>query len=167
MKNAKGFTLVEILIVIAIIGILAAIGVPTYIGMQKRAARSEAFANLESLRLMEEQYLAEKGIYRPNPVGTENYEAKPGDGKGIEDLFPSFMPGGCRQDKDKDCGKPYGLQFTYSLQTGQEITDTSNQPPSLGVNAGCFVATARGAGLKVPNVPEEVYMIDCNNTKNF
>jgi type IV pilus assembly protein PilA len=162
MKNAKGFTLVEILIVVAIIGVLAAIGVPAYIGIQKKSARSEAFANLEALRLVEEQTLSERGIYWPDPAGTVAYEAKPGDGKGIEDFFPVFNPGGCI-----NCLSPFGLQFTYTIQTGIEITDSSTKPPTTGVNASCFVATARGAGSKIPNTNEETYMIDCNNTKNF
>ncbi len=59
--DKKGFTLIELLIVIAIIGVLAAVAIPAYIGQQKRAERSEASSNLESLRLLEEQFFAENG----------------------------------------------------------------------------------------------------------
>ena len=61
--NKKGITLIELLIVIAIIGILAAIAVPAYIGQQRNAARTEAYSNLQNLRLLEEQYYAENGCY--------------------------------------------------------------------------------------------------------
>lgn len=162
MRNEKGFTLVEILIVVVIIGVLAAIGIPSYIGMQKRSARSEAFTNLEALRLVEEQAMAERGTYLPNPAGVAQYESTDVNDGGIEDLFPAFKPGGC-----KNCASPFGLQFTYAVQTGREITDATTHPPTIGANPSCFIAIARGAGNKIPNAPEETFMIDCNNTRNF
>lgn len=61
--DKRGFTLIELLVVIAIIGILAGIATTAYIGSAKKAARSEASANLQSLRLLEEQFFAENARY--------------------------------------------------------------------------------------------------------
>ena len=54
------------LIVVAIIGILAMIAIPAYVGQQKSAERTEAYTNLQNLRMLQEQYFAENGEYAPN-----------------------------------------------------------------------------------------------------
>jgi len=52
----KGFTLVELLIVVAILGIIAAIGFPMYSGHIESAREKEAIASLQSIAMMQEQY---------------------------------------------------------------------------------------------------------------
>ena len=39
------------------------VGIPAYIGQQKSATRSEAYTNLQNLRLLEEQFFADNGVY--------------------------------------------------------------------------------------------------------
>src|SRR5689334_4107495 len=53
-KAAKGFTLIELMIVVAIIGILAAIAIPNFVKYQLRSKFSEASSNIEGLRKAEE-----------------------------------------------------------------------------------------------------------------
>jgi type IV pilus assembly protein PilA len=57
--NRKGFTLIELMIVVAIIGILAAIAIPNFLAMQLRAKRAELPANLDGIRTAEKAYHAE------------------------------------------------------------------------------------------------------------
>ena len=62
-RNQKGFSLIELMIVVAIMGILAAIAIPAYLGVQKKGKRTEFRSNLEVIKLLEEKRHAEQGEY--------------------------------------------------------------------------------------------------------
>ncbi|MEW5742227.1 MAG: prepilin-type N-terminal cleavage/methylation domain-containing protein [Myxococcota bacterium] len=62
-KLKKGFTLVELMIVVAIIGILAAIAIPNFIKFQARGKQSEAKTNLKGLFQAEKSYFAERDTF--------------------------------------------------------------------------------------------------------
>jgi type IV pilus assembly protein PilA len=62
-KVAKGFTLIELMIVVAIIGILAAIAIPNFVKFQCRSKQSEAKGNLKALYVAQESYRAEFDTY--------------------------------------------------------------------------------------------------------
>ena len=62
--NRKGgFTLIELMIVVAIIGILAAIAIPNFLRFQLKAKSSEGKTNLAAIRTAEESYYSEFGVY--------------------------------------------------------------------------------------------------------
>lgn len=138
MKNKKGFTLIELLIVIAIIGILAVIAIPGYLGYQKRAARTEAFSNLEALRLLEEQFFAENNSYTIS-LGTCAAD-QPGNVAIIQNELPNFRPG-------------TGLSFSYCIEVNINSNGAAQTP--------CFRASA--FGNTTSRVAGEIYSIDCNN----
>jgi len=62
--NSKGFSLIELMIVVVIIGILAAVAIPNYIAMQNRAKESSVKANAHSVQLVVEDYsVRNNGVY--------------------------------------------------------------------------------------------------------
>jgi prepilin-type N-terminal cleavage/methylation domain-containing protein len=62
-KTRKGFTLVELAVVIVIIGVLAAFGVPRFLKSVERSKAAEAFSYLSAVRSSQERYLAQYGQY--------------------------------------------------------------------------------------------------------
>ena len=63
MKNQKGFTLIELMIVIAIIGILAAIAIPQFSAYRKRSYNSAAQSDLKNATTAQEAYFVDNQTY--------------------------------------------------------------------------------------------------------
>jgi len=63
IKRNQGFTLIELMIVVAIIGILAAIAIPNFIRFQLRSKAGEGKLNLTAIRVAEASYFGEYGTY--------------------------------------------------------------------------------------------------------
>ena len=66
LKKSAGFTLIELMIVVAIIGILAAIAIPNFLNFQLRARAGEGKTNLAAVRTAQESFAAEFTTYIPN-----------------------------------------------------------------------------------------------------
>jgi prepilin-type N-terminal cleavage/methylation domain-containing protein len=116
IKNRnKGFTLIELLVIMAIMSILGAIAVTSYIGSTLKAARSEAYSNLESLRMFEEQRFAERAEYSDNLAD-----------------FPGFT----------GTGRQYNYALSVDVALSPPIAIPYNG--ATVAQADCFVATATG-----------------------
>ena len=79
LKSKKGFTLIELMIVVAIIGILAAIAIPNFLKFQAKSKQSEAKSNLGAIFTGQLAFFGEQNQYGSftqinwSPSGTPRY----------------------------------------------------------------------------------------------
>jgi type IV pilus assembly protein PilE len=132
-ENNKGFTLIELVIVVAVIGILLGIAVPQYADYVIRAKIQEATSTLADLRLKAEQFFADNRTY----VG-----------------FPC-TPLQPLEHFDLSCGTPTAAAYTFTMSgrgslagftytINQANLRTSSVPGGSG-GSNCWIQSKGGS----------------------
>lgn len=91
ITNNKGFSLIELMVVVAIIAILSTIAIPSYQGFQARARQKEGFALLSAYYTSAQGTYAEHGVFPGNfvqtgfaPTGQLTYRVTAADGPNLD-----------------------------------------------------------------------------------
>ncbi len=148
LKN-RGFTLIEVLIVVAIIGILSAIAVPAYTDYVQRGKLSEAHATLADLRVKMEQWFQDSRTYL-NAGGTACGVAMPSTAQGIK-YFTFSCAGTAATYTITAAGQTAqgleGISFTVNESNVKTTTVTAGSAMAAAgytANASCWVIKKGG-----------------------
>ncbi|HOQ51709.1 MAG TPA: type II secretion system protein [Candidatus Atribacteria bacterium] len=134
-KREEGFTLIELVIVIAIIGILMAIAIPNYMSARQNAAVNATKANLKNLATAMELHMAENNVYPTTEDDLESYfggslPKTPKDKDYIyelkEDTFLIYDP----DPYPGTDGTYYGVGPGGTIKEGASITEIGGTEPT-------------------------------------
>lgn len=95
--NARGFTLVELMVVVTIVGLLAALALPAFERVKRAAIGRRYFNDVRQIRDGAERYALERGNYPPNGIGALHPDLR---GYVPDKLFDATTPLGGTWDWD-------------------------------------------------------------------
>ncbi len=148
--RATGFTLIEVMIVVAIVAILASVALPAYNDYIRRGAMQEAFTNLAQLRIRLEQYYQDNRRYAPATDATNC-------GGAAATALTAAEAGGTAKYFDYTCepsdsgqaylltatGKGTAAGFTYTLnERGAKSTTEFKGAATTGVACWALKSTS-------------------------
>lgn len=130
MKRNKGFTLIELMITVVVVGILATIAIPSYNGYVIKTNRTEGKALLMEVMQKEEKYYNERNNYTTtltqlgysaSPIISEKgyYSVAAAVASTTDNIILQATPIG-NQATDSDCG------ILILSSNGQKTTSTNN-----------------------------------------
>lgn len=117
MRSRAGFTLIELMVVIIILGLLAAIVMPRIVGETDKARYGAALAQMRILEDALKRYKLDNGVFPSTEQGLESLVRKPSSG-----LVPRNWPEGGYLDKQEIPRDPWGNAYIY-IAPGQHSPD--------------------------------------------
>ena len=130
ITNAGGFTLIELMVVVAIVGILAAIAYPSYTNHVKSAKRAQAMQVMMKIASREEQYVLDARAYSATLTGSPSIGMK-----ATEDTFTCSAAQCANTDYtitvSASVGPPPGYTVTATA-SGSQASDGNLTLDNLG-----------------------------------
>jgi len=142
MKNEKGFSLVELLVVVIIIAIIAAIAIPNLLASRRAANEASAINSLRTIHSAQATYQASTG-------GSVNYAT---DLTGLAGLVDSILSGGATPSKSGYTFGMNGAANIYCSTAAPTDPGTSGVRYFSGNQEGVIYASSAAAGCTAAGV---------------
>lgn len=139
MNSQNGFTLVELMIVVAIIGILSMVALPSYQEYVIRGRIPEATSNLATRRVQMEQFFQDNRTYAAAPACPTTADTT--TSRYFD--FSCVSASNATSYKIQAVGKASMTGFTYSIDQ-QNVKATIAVPTTWTVNVACWVTKKDG-----------------------
>lgn len=150
-KKQKGFTLVELMIVVAIIGVLAAVAIPKFADMLEKSREGATKGNISAIKSAVSNFYADRQGTYPNTLDTQTTTS-------VGESHPAFIPN-------------YIELLPAVKVTAKNTANGANQNAGPGKNASkaadvvigqwatpAFVGTSAGVGWKYDNSGGNVWV---------
>jgi general secretion pathway protein G len=122
----KGFTLIEILVVITIIGVLATVGAGTYSTLTKNSLDARRKADLEEIRAALEMYKSNNGLY---PDGIASGQSIPFQDPADDNIYLQKVP----EDPRSSTRYQYNLDVSSDSYELGAYLENGTETPSCGM----------------------------------
>ena len=157
MKGQKGFTLIELMVVVVIIGILAAIAIPNFIAMERRAKEASVKGSMHTIELALEDFAT--GTGGTYPVDLANQTApEPQFGCNLPNATPPNDPyqsayyaiqAGCTAQGLAAIGTAGVKDYKLGAMTAVPQNNADFAPPATaGAAVNCAVGDASPGGIE-------------------
>jgi type IV pilus assembly protein PilE len=140
LKNSGGFTLIEVMVVVAIVGILASVAYPSYMSQVRKSRRSDAVVALSTVQQSQERWRANNSLYS-NDVSSSSTGLK-------------LVTGVTAASSYNTSAGYYTIALSLPTQTGYVATARAITGTSQASDSNCLTLTVtvvNGTAMHMPD----------------
>lgn len=142
MRQIKGFTLIELMVVVAIVAIIAAIAIPSYQSQVRKSRRADATSNLGDIQLRQERWRAERATY--GTLVELGLGATPVTTAGHYNLSMPALSGNCPNSSPVIAAATSNSYILQAAAVGAQAADTACATMQLRSFCGTITRTPAG-----------------------